>query len=60
MFENRSKETSFLFLVHPYGANHFRDLPSLRTAFETCEHGQAIHQGTYEDGTPFRIVMASK
>lgn len=53
--------TSFLFLVHPYGANHYNSLPDIRKDFEEYEgHCQAIHQGYYEDGTPFRIVMAAK
>lgn len=52
-------EESFLFLVHCFGANHFDDMKLLREAFEgMMGHCQAIHQGYYEDGTPFRIVMA--
>jgi hypothetical protein len=54
-------ETSFLFLVHPCGAYHYNCMADIRKAFNEYEgHCQAIHQGCHEDGTPFRIVMASK
>ena len=57
----KSKEYSVFFLVHPYGANHYHSMKSIREAFEGYDgHCQAIHQGYYEDGTPFRIVMAKK
>lgn len=54
-------EVSVLFLVHPYGTNHYDCIADIRKAFEAWHgHCQAIHQGYYEDGTPFRITMASK
>lgn len=56
-----SIESSFLFLVHPFGANYYNDMPSIRDAFEKYNgHCQAVHQGRYEDGKSFRIIMASK
>jgi hypothetical protein len=54
-------ETSVLFLVHPYGADQYNCMADLREAFEKWDgHCQAVHQGYYEDGTPFRIIMAAK
>lgn len=54
-------EASVLFLVHPYGADQYNCMADIRKAFNEYEgHCQAIHQGYYEDGTPFRIIMASK
>ena len=52
---------SVLFFVHSYGTNHYDCIVDIRKAFEAWHgHCQAIHQGYYEDGTPFRIIMASK
>lgn len=57
----RSKEYSILFLCHKYGANHYQSMRDIRRAFEEHDgHCQAVHQGYYEDGTPFRVVMAEK
>lgn len=55
------KETSILFLVYPFGANYFDNMSSIRKAFEEYNgHCQAVHQGYYENGEFFRIIMASK
>ncbi len=54
-------ETSFLFLVHPYGAYHYNCMADIRKAFNEYEgHCQAIHQGINSFGDAFRIIMAKK